>query len=324
LPTDSRIAVVIPARNAGSFLREALDSVFAQDVRPAEVVVVDDGSTDDTRSVARGYGHGVHCVSVAAPTGPVAAAGSSARARNLGVAATRGELIAFLDADDIWVTEKTSRQIALLDAHPDLAMIFSDMRSFEGDRRSETTYFQERGFTGACTASSIFLADMVSTPTVILRRSVLTACGGFDETLGVGQDTDLWFRVALRHRFAAIGQPLVLRRFHGSNITRDSRRLAAAVVEIWGRYLDAIVEREPHMRRAILADYAAKRWHHHFLEGCAALHDRRRSDARRRFFEAILARPGAARTYAFLGATFLGDGALRKLKIRHGRTGGSP
>jgi len=215
----------------------------------------------------------------------------------------------------MWVPEKTSRQIALLDAHPDLAMIFSDMRAFEGDRRSETTYFQERGFSGACNASSVFLFDMVSTPTVIVRRSVLTACGGFDESLGVGQDTDLWFRIALRHRFAAISEPLVLRRFHGSNITKDARRLAAAVVEIWGRYLGAVVEREPHMRRAILADYAAKRWHHHFLEGCAALHERRRSDARRRFFEAILARPGAARTYAFLGATFLGDGALRKLGV---------
>jgi glycosyltransferase involved in cell wall biosynthesis len=334
LPTDSRIAVVIPARNAGSFLREALDSVFAQDLRPAEVVVVDDGSTDDTRSVARGYGQGVHCLSVAAPAGPgaraaaapkIASAGSSARARNAGIAATRGELIAFLDADDIWVPEKTSRQIALLDAHPDLAMIFSDMRSFEGDRRSETTYFQERGFTGACTASSIFLADMVSTPTVILRRSVLAGCGGFDERLGVGQDTDLWFRIALRHRFAAISQPLVLRRFHGSNITKDARRLAAAVVEIWGSHLDAIVEREPHMRRAILSDYAAKRWHHHFLEGCAALHERRRGDARRRFLEAILARPGAARTYAYLGATLLGEGTLRKLKVgRSGRPGGTP
>src|SRR5262249_50408147 len=62
LTTDSRIAVVIPARNAGAFLREALDSVFAQDVRPAEVVVVDDGSTDDTRAVARGYGRGVKCL----------------------------------------------------------------------------------------------------------------------------------------------------------------------------------------------------------------------------------------------------------------------
>jgi len=310
LHVDPRIAVVIPARNAGAFLREALDSIFAQDLKPAEVVVVDDASTDDTHSVAAGYGRGVRCLALAGK-----AAGSSARARNLGISSTRGELIAFLDADDLWVPEKTSRQIALLDAHPDLAMVFSDMRAFEGDRRAETTYFGERGFTGACTASSIFLHDMVSTPTVILRRAVLTATRGFDEALGVGQDTDLWFRIALRHRFAAIGEPLVLRRFHGANITRDSRRLAAAVVSIWGRYLDAIVEREPHMRRAILADYAVKRWHHSFLEGCQALRDRRRPEARRRFLEALLARPGRARTYAFLGATFLGEGALRRLRL---------
>jgi glycosyltransferase involved in cell wall biosynthesis len=84
LPTDSRIAVVIPARNAGSFLREALDSVFAQDLRPAEVVVVDDGSTDDTRSVARGYGQGVHCLSVAAPAGPGARAAAAPKIASAG------------------------------------------------------------------------------------------------------------------------------------------------------------------------------------------------------------------------------------------------
>src|SRR5207249_11044202 len=113
----SRIAVVIPARNAGAFLGEALDSVFAQDVRPGEIVVVDDGSTDDTRAVAEAYGRGVRCL--AAGGGRVSVnSGSSARARNLGIAATRGEMIAFLDADDLWVPEKTSRQLALLDAHP--------------------------------------------------------------------------------------------------------------------------------------------------------------------------------------------------------------
>jgi len=314
LTTDSRIAVVIPARNAGAFLREALDSVFAQDVRPAEVVVVDDGSTDDTRAVATGYGRGVRCLSAGLPRAPEKQ-GSSARARNRGIAATKGELIAFLDADDLWVPEKTSRQLALLDAHPDLGMVFSDMRAFEANRPAETTYFQERGFTGTCTASSIFLHDMVSTPTVILRRAILSACGAFDESVGVGQDTDLWFRIALRERFAAISEPLVLRRFHGANITRDARRLAEAVVTIWGRYLDAVIEHEPHMRRALRGDFAAKRWHHLFLEGCTALHDGRRAEARRRFFEAALAKPGEARTYAFLGATFLGQRALRKLRV---------
>lgn len=301
----SRIAVVIPARNAGAFLAQALNSVFAQDVPPSEVVVVDDGSTDDTRTVARSYGRGVRCLE--------AGGVGSARARNLGIAATRSPLIAFLDADDVWVAEKTSRQIALLGAHPDLGLVFSDMRSFEGDRKASTTYFQERGFDGACTLSSIFLYDMVSTPTVIVRREVLTGAGGFDESLGVGQDTDLWFRIAMNHRFAAIAEPLVLRRFHELNITKDARMLAEAVVRIWGRYLDAVIEREPHLRRALLADYAAKRWHHEILEGWVALHETKRSEARRRFMNAIAARPGRARAWAFLAASFLGDGALRKL-----------
>jgi glycosyltransferase involved in cell wall biosynthesis len=311
MSTETSIAVVVPARNASFFLRDALDSVYAQDHLPSEVVVVDDGSADDTREVAEGYGRGVTCLE--------AGGAGSARARNLGIAATRSPLVAFLDADDLWVPEKSSRQIALLKAHPDLALVFSDMRSFEDGRRASRTYFQERGFKGACTASSIFLYDMVSTPTVIVRREILNSCGGFDESLGVGQDTDLWFRIALDHRFAAIAEPLVQRRFHAGNITRDARRLAEAVVDIWGRYLDAVVEREPHMRRELAADYASKRWHHLFLEGVVAIHEGRPWEARRHFAQAILARPGRLRTYAFLGATFLGQEALRKLsRVRAG------
>ena len=302
---DQRIAVVIPARNARRYLGDALDSVRSQEVRPAEVLVVDDGSSDGTSELAAGYGHGVRCIR-ADGRGP-------ARARNLGIRATRSPLVAFLDADDIWLPEKTSRQLMLLGAHPELALVCSDMRTFEGRSLARQTHFQQKRFNGISAASSIFLFDMVATSTVIARREALAARGGFDERIGLCSEADLWFRIGIQERFAAISEPLVMRRLHAGNITRDAVQLASAVVAIWGRYLPQIVEREPHMRRHLLGDFAARRWSRHFLEGVVALHEGRRPDARRLFIEAIRARPGRARSWACLAATFLGDGALRRI-----------
>lgn len=307
-PLGSRpgIAVIIPATSSSHHLAEALDTVYGQDVRHDEVVVVDAGGSDHVRLIVRAFGRGVRCVPSPGP--------GSARALNAGIDATRGGLIAFLDPDDLWVPEKTARQLALLQAHPDLAMVFSDMKTTEADRVWAVTHFEEQGFRGVCTPSSIFLHDMVATPTVIVRREALRVCGGFDEGLDFGHETDLWFRIALRHRFAAITEPLVIRRLHRGNVTRDARQVASGRVRIWAKYLDEVIQREPHLRSALKADYAAKRWQHLLLEGVVAIHEGRRSEARRHLIRAIRACPDRPSAYAFLGATFMGDRALKVLR----------
>ncbi len=294
--SGSSISVVIPARNAGAFLAEALDSVLAQGLENPEILVVDDGSTDDTAAVASGYGRGVRLIRQ-----PAAGSG---RARNAGLAATRGELVAFLDADDVWTPEKSSLQLPVLDADPSLALVFSDMIDFTGEDPARRTYFAERGFDRRCRASSIFLYDMISTPTVILRRSCLRSAGLFDESLPIGQDTDLWFRIALTHPFAVVDRPLVRRRRHAANVTRDTRTLARCVVEVWGRYLERCAAAEPEMRAALEADYAGKRWNHLFEEGCSLLREGRPKEARLMLGEAIGIAPLSPRPYAFYLSSF--------------------
>ena len=292
------VSVIIPAHNAEKFLGEALDSVFAQGIDSPEVVVVDDGSTDKTADVARSYGRGVLTLTQSRS--------GSGKARNTGLAATTGELVAFLDADDVWVIEKSSLQIPLLEGDPALGLVFSDMLSFDQNGPAARTYFQQRGFDGRCALSSIFLYDMISTPTVVMRRSCLADVGSFNESLAIGQDTDLWFRVALRFPFAVVPRPLVMRRFHSGNTTRDSRLLARCVVEIWGRYVDRCIEREPSARRLLLRDLARKRWHHHLLEGCALINEGRPREARHYLRDAIRDEPLSLRPYAFYLASFLG------------------
>ena len=294
----SRVSVVIPAHNAAAFIAEALDSVFAQDLTDPEVVVVDDGSSDRTAQVVRGYGRGVRLL-----TQP---ASGSARARNAGIAATTAELIAFLDADDLWVPEKSALQIPVLERDETIALVFSDMIAFDEAGVAPRTYFRERGFRGRCAPSSIFLHDMVSTPTVVLRRSCLATVGLFDDSLPIGQDTDLWFRIALAFPFTFVDRPLVRRRLHAVNVTRNARLLARCTVEVWERYLERCVEREPEIKDRLIEDFARKHWNFLFEEGCSLRREGRTHDARRLLGQAIRLRPLRFRSYAFYLASLLG------------------
>jgi glycosyltransferase involved in cell wall biosynthesis len=302
----TRVSVVIPAHNAGPFLGEALDSVFAQGLDDPEVVVVDDGSTDDTTRVARSYGRGVQLLSQPRS--------GSGHARNRGLEATSGELVAFLDADDVWVAEKSRLQLPRLEEDPGLGLVFSDMISFRDGRPDDRTYFQERGFDGRCTPSAIFLHDIVSTPTVILRRACLDAVGRFDETLPIGQDTDLWLRIVLEFPFAVVNRPLVRRRLHAGNTTKNQRLLVRCSREIWKRYVDRCIEKEPEMRERLQDELRQRQWDHGFVEGCCLLREGRPRQARHHLGEAIRAAPLRPRPYAFYLLSYLGAAgrALRR------------
>lgn len=115
------VSVIIPVFNGELYLAEALDSVFAQDYRPIEVIVVDDGSTDDTAAVARRYSH-VYYLHQPNQGPPVA--------RNTGLSHCKGDLIAFLDADDLWVPGKLSMQVAYLEFHPEAGCVIGRMKNF--------------------------------------------------------------------------------------------------------------------------------------------------------------------------------------------------
>jgi glycosyltransferase involved in cell wall biosynthesis len=120
--SDPGVSVVIPTRNGERYLAEAIDSVLAQTRPPAEVVVVDDGSSDGTRAIAEGYGGVVRCISQDR-AGPGAA-------RNRGVAESRGEYLAFLDHDDLWPRDKLELQLGAFAADPGVQLVFGHMQHF--------------------------------------------------------------------------------------------------------------------------------------------------------------------------------------------------
>ena len=115
------VSVIIPVHNGGRYLRAALESVFAQTYRPFEVIVVDDGSTDDSGVIAQSF-HDVRYIHQANQ--------GVAAARNNGIEAARGEFFAFLDQDDLWTPEKLKLQIAYLLSHPDLGYTLTQQQFF--------------------------------------------------------------------------------------------------------------------------------------------------------------------------------------------------
>jgi glycosyltransferase involved in cell wall biosynthesis len=168
------VSAILPVRNAAEYVGDALHSVFAQQ-RPAdEVVVVDGGSTDATLTVVAGFAD----VRVVHQTGD-----GLADARNLGVASTAGDLVAFLDADDRWTPEKTAAQIQWLDAHPEVGVVAGMMV-----RSDETTPVP--GMTPGAT---------------LIRRRALARVGPFDVRHRIGCDTD-WL---MRAREAGLGPVLL-------------------------------------------------------------------------------------------------------------------
>ena len=193
-----RVSVVIPARNAAATLFRAVASARAQAPPPDEVIVVDDASTDATASVAKNLG--ARLIRLPAPAG-------AAAARNAGIAAATGEVIAFQDADDEWLPDKLARQLPLLEG---AVFVACGARLFAEDGSDlGPLYNGQIPAEGTEAWRGLLARNTIATPCVLAWRRELQAVGGFDAALPVAEDQDLWLRLALRGRLRYLDAHLV-------------------------------------------------------------------------------------------------------------------
>ena len=202
----SAVSAIIPARDGEAYLAEAIASILDQEIRPAEVIVVDDGSVDGTAAVAAGFGDPVRCVGREQPGGIAAAC-------NEGVAAAAGELIAFLDADDLWTAGKLHAELAILRDEPAVDAVFGHAVEFASPELSAA----ERAEVLVRTEP---MPGRVR-GTMLARRSLLERVGPFDERLRVGDFVDWHARAdEAGARTLMLDDVLLRRRVHGSNMGR--------------------------------------------------------------------------------------------------------
>jgi len=228
------ISVIVPAYNAAATLQQALDSVWAQHYPRLELLLVDDGSTDATLALvqqARAAGHPVRLWQQARQ-GP-------ASARNLALQHAQGELIAFLDADDVWLPGKLQAQVAYLQAHPEVDVVFGPFERWEAQPDGQFV----KPPTSAISASTappaglprlaqpsgslyadLLLDSVVHIITALVRREVFLRVGGFDASLRTGSDYDFWLRASRYCRIDQLDQTVAWYRIHPASITKQPRR----------------------------------------------------------------------------------------------------
>ncbi len=206
LQAPVELSIIIPTYNRADFVREAVGSVLAQDYwqdHPVgEILVVDDGSTDNTEALLEPWTDKV--AYVRRPRAGVSAA------RNLGLKLTRGELVAFLDSDDLWMPEKLSRQMQFLRAHPDAVVVCTEEKwirrgIFVNPRK------KHRKYSGRVFDKFLPLC-LLSLSSALFRRRVFDEIGGFDEDFPACEDYDLGLRLAHRYPVHFIPEPLIVKR----------------------------------------------------------------------------------------------------------------
>lgn len=196
------VSVVIPTYNRGWIIREAIDSVLNQDFKAFELIVVDDGSTDNTQGILYSYRDKIKVIRQENK-------GVSA-ARNKGIVSSSGTYIAFLDSDDLWLPGKLETQLEFFRNNPD-ALICQTEEIWVRNGRRVNPGKKHKKVSGFFFEKSLELC-MVSPSAVMMKRDLLNMSGLFDETLPACEDYDMWLRINCRCPIHLIDTPLILKR----------------------------------------------------------------------------------------------------------------
>jgi glycosyltransferase involved in cell wall biosynthesis len=290
-------SVIIPTFNRADLLLDAVTSVLEQTFRDFEIVVVDDGSTDETRSLLRPYDDRIRYFYQEN-------AGVSA-ARNRGIAESRGKYLAFLDSDDLFAPRMLEEAKRTFARHPEAGAVFTaevdlDSRGRPGrvvTKKSPGIFFTPPGMISIDTRIG-------SGRPGIVRREWVERLGGFDESLGCAIDCDLWIRYSFHMQMVLQPEPLVFRRWHAGNLVSDLRQDA----EDWLHILDKVAAEHPEFLRDHPRVYRRTQAKENMRYGrellSSASHDDRRL-ARRVLIRAARLRPLRIKTWVYLACSYL-------------------
>ena len=323
----SRVSVIVPTYNCAAYIREALESVLAQTYRDFEVIVVDDGSADDTQAVLAPFGTRITYV-------PQENRGAAA-ARNTGIRLAKGDLVAFLDADDLWMPLFLEREVGALGRFPHAALAFAEGYQIDhgGQIWRSTLPTAPEAFWGwirdlgnpsvgaveGQMYKELLMRNFIRAPSAVtVRKACLERTAGFDEKLA-GEDYSLWLQLARRHTFVFVNMPLYKYRMRPDSKSGDG----AVREDRWEKWAVEVLERElghvpPELRRMLRRRIAASYWR----LGWRQFHRNQLQGARPMFRRCLHYEKPHWRAWAYAAASFLpGKGVEAIRGIRRWRRG---
>lgn len=208
-----KVSVIIPVFNGEKFIQRCISSVIRQTYKNLEIIVIDDGSSDNTKNVvvdnfpSVSYLYQRNC-------GPAAA-------RNLGINKSTGDYIAFIDADDVWLPEKISMQIEALRKNPKIKVVHTNIEIMNDGKVDKTFYPIDRQENKMFESLLLWTGSVVCS-SILFSRECIEKVGNFDSELWTAEDVHLFLRMAYYYDFYFINQPLVIKYHHDSNLTNTS------------------------------------------------------------------------------------------------------
>jgi glycosyltransferase involved in cell wall biosynthesis len=301
-----KVSVIIPTYNYGRFLGEALQSVLNQTFADFEIIVVDDGSTDNTRDVAARFNDNRIRYIYQENRGVSAA-------RNAAIWDSKGEHIAFLDADDIWLPEKLELQVKVLDLRPEVAIVCSDTYFFDDqtgdilgrfwhDDKQFHGWFNPREASQNALRYLLYRGCFIAPTVTMVRREVFHVVGGFDEALKTHEDWDMFVRITQRFAIETIDMPLAKNRRHGANLSAKQEQMYESEQKALQKAIFSYSLKPDEIKIA-----KRRLAHLHFLYGSRSVADGKVKLGRERLLASIRINPWYIKAYIHLVKSLLGS-----------------
>lgn len=205
-----KVSVIIPTYNSAKYVTEAIDSVLAQTYKNYEIIVIDDGSTDNTKELLKSYKKKIKYIYQENK--------GQAWARNTGIKKAKGELIAFLDADDVWLAKKLELQVPLF-KDKEIGLVYGDIALF-GDK-TNLKLIHNNDFKRGYIFKDLIKDNFICISTTIIRKDVLDMVGLFNSKIRYVEDLELWLRVVYKNKIDYTPEKVVKYRVHPGNVSRD-------------------------------------------------------------------------------------------------------
>jgi len=298
-----KVSVVIPSYNCARYLPAAVDSVRAQSYPDTEIIVVDDGSTDETPAIAERYGRQIVYIRTANR--------GAAAARNRGIRASNGEYLAFLDADDWWEPTKLAEQVPELEKDETVGLVYTDMRVHYDDGTTLDSLLSTKPLAGCgYIFDQLMQSQFVFPSTTLLRMSCVRKVGPFDESMRSLEDCDFLLRLCYRWKVALVRKPLVHRRERAGNLSSNEGLHTRYIITFHEKALQL-----PSLNASRFRHFQHRLARAHLRRACYCFRQQQIAECRRNLQSSLKYDWKNLGALRFLLASYLPGGGLQQLSV---------